>query len=227
MIENNLYTINERIEVASKLAGRNKEDITLLAVSKTKSNEAILDTYHLGLRSFGENKVQELVEKYHTLPKDINWHMIGHLQRNKVKYIAPFISCIHSVDSTRLAETINKEGIKNNRVISILIEINMANEESKFGIKPCELAEFLEYIKTLTNVRVDGLMTIAPNPSDPENNRVYFNDLYKLFVDNQAKKSDNVSMNVLSMGMSKDYMIAIQEGATIIRIGSDLFGSRS
>lgn len=226
MIKENYDLIKNNITSTCKKTNRKVDEVELLAVSKTKPMSDIMTLYDLGQRSFGENKVQELVEKYEGMPKDINWHMIGHLQRNKVKYIASFVNCIHSVDSVRLAETINKEAHKNSRIIDVLIEVNVASEESKFGLRIDDVVEFLDNISHLNNVNVRGLMTIPPNPKSPEENRMFFRSMYKLLVDINHEKRDNVNMNVLSMGMSKDYMIAIEEGATIIRVGSDLFGSR-
>lgn len=226
MLRDNLITIKDNIASSCSISGREVDTVELLAVSKTKAIPAIMEAYELGLRSFGENKVQELVSKYEEMPKDIKWHMIGHLQRNKVKYIAPFISCIHSVDSLRLAETIDKEAQKHNRIIDVLVEVNVSNEESKFGLRIDEVNNFLNSIYHLKNIQVTGLMTIAPNPHDQNENRPYFKELHKLFVDIKQEKRDNVNMNVLSMGMSKDYKIAIEEGSTVIRIGSNLFGSR-
>lgn len=226
MLTDNYNTAIDNINISSAKFNNSNLQATLLAVSKTRSVEEILTLYDLGVRDFGENQVQELVKKYEVLPKDIRWHMIGHLQRNKVKYIAPFIYCIHSVDSVRLAEEINKQGIKNNRIISILLEVNISHEESKFGINPASLNQFLDDITDLNNILLHGLMTVAPNTEQAEENRTYFKNMFKLYVDIQSKKRDNIDITVLSMGMSKDYTVAIEEGATIVRIGSDLFGDR-
>lgn len=201
--------------------------VTLLAVSKTRTIEEIQTLYDMGVRDFGENQVQELVKKYDALPKDIRWHMIGHLQRNKVKYIAPFIYCIHSVDSERLALEINKQALKYGRKISILIEINIGNESSKFGLKYDEINSFLPNLASFENIEINGFMTVAPYTVNPKENREYFQKMYELYVDNQKKKRDNVNIIELSMGMSNDYTIAIEEGATIVRVGTELFGQRS
>ena len=185
------------------------------------------EAYNLGVRVFGENKVQELADKYEVLPKDIHWHMIGHLQRNKVKYIIDKVDLIHSVDSVRLAETIEKEAAKHNLTANILIEVNVAKEESKFGIMPEELDEFIEKIAGFSHIQVKGLMTIAPFVEDPEENRPIFARLRKLSVDIAAKNVDNITMSILSMGMTNDYQVAIEEGATMVRVGTGIFGARN
>ncbi len=227
MLKEQLASVENEIKLACERSHRSREDVTLIAVSKTKPVETLQEAYDLGVRVFGENKVQELVDKYEVLPKDIEWHMIGHLQRNKVKYIIDKISCIHSVESLRLAETIEKEAAKHNRIIQILIEVNVAGEESKFGLTPDEVPSFVEEISKFPHLRVNGLMTIAPFVDDPEDNRPVFKALKKLSVDIEAKNIDNVSMNVLSMGMTNDYQVAIEEGATIVRVGTGIFGERN
>ena len=196
-------------------------------MSKTKPVETLEEAYNLGVRVFGENKVQELADKYEVLPKDIHWHMIGHLQRNKVKYIIDKVDLIHSVDSVRLAETIEKEAAKHNLTANILIEVNVAKEESKFGIMPEELDEFIEKIAGFSHIQVKGLMTIAPFVEDPEENRPIFARLRKLSVDIAAKNVDNITMSILSMGMTNDYQVAIEEGATMVRVGTGIFGARN
>ena len=196
-------------------------------MSKTKPVETLEEAYNLGVRVFGENKVQELADKYEVLPKDIHWHMIGHLQRNKVKYIIDKVDLIHSVDSVRLAETIEKEAAKHNLTANILIEVNVAKEESKFGIMPEELDEFIEKIAGFSHIQVKGLMTIAPFVEDPEENRPIFARLRKLSVDITAKNVDNITMSILSMGMTNDYQVAIEEGATMVRVGTGIFGARN
>ena len=160
------------------------------------------------------------------MPSDVKWHLIGHLQRNKVKYIAGKVAMIHSVDSYRLAEEINVQAKKNSCVIPILIEINIAGEDTKFGIKPEEAEELIREISELENVKVSGLMTIAPNVANPEENRAYFKAMKDLFVDISSKNIDNVEMKVLSMGMTNDYTVAVEEGATMIRVGTGIFGAR-
>ena len=215
-----------RIQAACARAGRRREEVTLIAVSKTKPKEMIEEAYGLGIRTFGENKVQELTEKQEALPKDIHWHMIGHLQTNKVKYILDKTELIHSVDSIKLAETIEKEAAKRNLISKILIEVNVAEEESKFGIKMEEVLPFIKKISIFPHIRICGLMTIAPFVENPEENRVIFANLHKLSVDITQKNIDNVKVNILSMGMTNDYEVAIEEGATMIRVGTGIFGKR-
>ena len=227
MIKENLISVENEIREACLRAGRRREDVTLIAVSKTKPVSDLEEAYALGVRVFGENKVQELADKYEVLPKDIEWHMIGHLQRNKVKYIIDKVALIHSVDSLRLAETIEKEAAKRNITVNILIEVNVAREESKFGLMPEELEEFIAKISDFSHIRVKGLMTIAPFVADSEENRVIFQRLHKLSVDIETKNVDNITMRVLSMGMTNDYAIAIEEGATMVRVGTGIFGARS
>ena len=185
------------------------------------------EIYAEGIRTFGENKVQELTEKYDQLPADIKWHMIGHLQRNKVKYIVGKVSLIHSVDSYRLAEEINIQAKKHQVTVPILIEVNVAGEDTKFGVRPVETLRLVEEIASLENVRIQGLMTIAPFVEDPEENRVHFRRLKQLSVDIDSKNIDNVHMEILSMGMTNDYMVAIEEGATMVRVGTGIFGARN
>lgn len=227
MLKENLKKVEENIEVACKKAGRKREEVTLIAVSKTKPVEMLQEIYDEGIRCFGENKVQELTEKMPVLPDDIKWHMIGHLQRNKVKYIAGKVALIHSVDTYRLAEEINIQAKKKNVTIPILIEVNIAEEESKFGTTAEDAILLVEEIAKLENVRIQGLMTIAPNVSDPEENRLYFRKIKQLSVDIRNKNIDNVSMDILSMGMTGDYMVAIEEGATMVRVGTGIFGERN
>lgn len=226
MLAEQLQDVEARIQAACARAGRRREEVTLIAVSKTKPKEMIEEAYGLGIRTFGENKVQELTEKQEALPKDIHWHMIGHLQTNKVKYILDKTELIHSVDSIKLAETIEKEAAKRNLISKILIEINVAEEESKFGIKMEEVLPFIEKISIFPHIRICGLMTIAPFVENPEENRVIFANLHKLSVDITQKNIDNVKVNILSMGMTNDYEVAIEEGATMIRVGTGIFGKR-
>ena len=201
--------------------------MTLIAVSKTKPVPVLQEAYDLGVRVFGENKVQELTEKYEVLPDDIRWHMIGHLQTNKVKYIIDKVDLIHSVDSMKLAETIEKEAAKKDLTVRILIEVNVAEEESKFGLKVDEVIPFIEKIATFPHLRVCGLMTIAPFVENPEENRPIFANLHKLSVDIEKKNIDNVNVSILSMGMTNDYEVAIEEGATMVRVGTGIFGARN
>ena len=226
MLKENLQEVEERIQAACRRAGRDRSEVTLVAVSKTKPVETLQEAYDLGVRVFGENKVQEIREKYEALPKDIEWHMIGHLQTNKVKYIVDKVKLIHSVDSLRLAEVIEKEAEKQNRIVDILLEVNVAEELSKFGLKTEEVLPLAEKITELSHIRLCGLMTIAPFVENPEKNRSIFADLHKLYVDIKRKNIDNGTVSILSMGMTNDYEVAIEEGATMVRIGTGIFGSR-
>ena len=225
-IKANLEEVQSRIAAACPRSGRSLQEITLIAVSKTKPVSLLQEAYEYGCRHFGENKVQELTQKDEQLPRDIQWHMIGHLQRNKVKYVVGRACLIHGVDSLRLAEEINKESLKKNLISSILIEVNMAKEESKFGVAKEDALELIKEIAKLPAVQVRGLMTIAPYVEDPEKNRQYFAGLRYLSVDIMEKNIDNVSMDILSMGMTGDYEVAIEEGATCIRVGTGIFGER-
>ena len=227
MIAENIRDVERRIVQACERSGRNPEEITLVAVSKTKPVEKLEEAYAAGKRVFGENKVQELVDKYEVMPKDIKWQMIGHLQRNKVKYIIDKVDLIHSVDSIRLVETIDREAAKKGIIANILLEVNMAKEESKFGLMPEEVMDFIDEVVRYQNVRVQGLMTIASFVDDPESNRKHFANLHKLLVDIRKKKVNNVTMNVLSMGMTNDFEVAIEEGATMVRVGTAIFGERN
>lgn len=226
MIRENLLKVEENMKAACERAGRKPEEVTLIAVSKTKPMEMIEEALACGKREFGENKAQEMKEKCDTLPKDIKWHFIGHLQTNKVKYVVGRAFLIHSVDSYHLAEAIEAESAKKNVISHVLIEVNVANEESKFGLKTDETLELVEKIALLPHIRIDGLMTIAPFVENPQMNRPVFRDLRKLSVDIKEKNIDNVSMNVLSMGMTNDYEVAIEEGATYVRVGTAIFGER-
>lgn len=227
MIAENLKNVEQKIQEACKRSGRDREEVTLIAVSKTKPAEKLLEAYNCGTRVFGENKVQELTEKYEELPKDIHWHMIGHLQRNKVKYIIDKAELIHSVDSLRLAEMIDKEAEKKGITAHILLEVNMAGEETKFGLKPEDVPEIVRDVSKFQNIQVDGLMTIAPFVADPEENRIHFANLRKLSVDIRKENVNNVNMSILSMGMTNDYEVAIEEGATMVRVGTGIFGERN
>ena len=226
MLQENFKQVEANIRKACERAGRDPKEVTLIAVSKTKPVEMLREAYDFGTRVFGENKVQEIVEKYDALPKDIHWHMIGHLQRNKVKYIIDKVDLIHSVDSVRLAETIEKEAGKHGITARILLEVNVAEEESKFGLKMDEVIPLAEKISQFSHVNLRGLMTIAPFVENPEKNRSIFADLHKLYVDIKRKNIDNGTVSILSMGMTNDYEVAIEEGATMVRIGTGIFGSR-
>ena len=226
MIQDNMKLVQKKIAEACDRSGRDLQEVTLIAVSKTKPVSALGEAYQSGMRDFGENKVQELVEKAEILPKDIRWHMIGHLQRNKVKYIVDKVYLIHSVDSLRLAEEISKEAVKKNVTVDILVEVNVAEEETKFGSTVEEASELVGQMAVLPGIRVNGLMTIAPYVENPEENRKYFSKLKQLAVDIEHKNIDNVSMRVLSMGMTGDYEVAVEEGASYVRVGTGIFGER-
>ncbi|SDX86466.1 YggS family pyridoxal phosphate-dependent enzyme [Lachnobacterium bovis] len=227
MLEQNLQDVQSKIESACKRAGREPKEVTLIAVSKTKPEEMLQTIYDCGVRDFGENKVQELTRKIEALPNDIKWHMIGHLQTNKVKYIVGSVELIHSVDSIHLAKEISKQSVKKDVVSHILIEVNVAEEESKFGLKTDEVLSVIKEISKLPNLKIDGLMTIAPYVINPEDNRNFFRRIKQLAVDISEQNIDNVSMNILSMGMTGDYEVAIEEGATIVRVGTGIFGERN
>lgn len=222
----NYLAVEEKVKEACRRAGRNRDEVTLIAVSKTKPMSMIEELLPLGVVDFGENKVQELTAKEEALPSGIHWHMIGHLQRNKVKYIVDKACLIHSVDSLRLAETVSQEAEKKGVTANILIEVNVAGEDSKFGVSPDETAALAEAISKLPNIAVKGLMTIAPFVENAEENREVFRNLRKLSVDIEEKKFNNVTMAVLSMGMTGDYEVAIEEGATMVRVGTGIFGER-
>lgn len=227
MVAENLAQVQKNIEESCGNVNRDPGEVTLIAVSKTKPVEMLREAYDAGARVFGENKVQEIVDKYDHMPSDVKWHMIGHLQRNKVKYIVDKVAMIHSVDSFRLAETIEKEAAKKNVTVPILIEVNVAQEESKYGLKPEEVLPFIEEIADFSHIQIKGLMTIAPYVENAEENREIFRELKKLSVDIAAKNINNVIMSVLSMGMTGDYMVAVQEGATMVRVGTGIFGARN
>lgn len=226
MIKEELQKVEQNIQEACRRAGRKRDEITLIAVSKTKPVPVLQEAYDLGVRVFGENKVQELTQKYEVMPQDIHWHMIGHLQTNKVKYVIDKADLIHSVDSYKLAQTIEKEAAKINGTARILVEVNVAQEESKFGLIIKEVLPFIEKIAVFPHIKVCGLMTIAPYTEKPEQNRWIFADLHKLSVDIRSKNIDNVNVGILSMGMTNDYVVAIEEGATVVRVGTGIFGAR-
>lgn len=225
-INENLKEVEEKIKKACMRAGRERSEVTLIAVSKTKPVEMIEKAAEHGIINFGENKVQELTDKIPKFPDSLRWHMIGHLQRNKVKYLIGKTALIHSVDSLRLAEQINEESKKAGLVTDILIEVNAANEETKFGISTDNALPLIEEVSKMPYIKVCGLMTIAPYVENQEENRKYFQELGKLKVDIGNKNIDNVSMDILSMGMTNDYEVAIEEGATHVRVGTGIFGAR-
>ena len=226
MITENLQKVEERICSACARAGRDRSSVTLVAVSKTKPNEMIMEAYNAGIRQFGENRPQEMRDKCAALPTDISWHMIGRLQRNKVKYVVGHADLIHSVDSFKLAQAISEEAVKKGVTARVLVEVNMAGEESKGGVSPAEATDLVREIAGLPNMEVRGLMTIAPLTQDPEDNRRYFAGLRDLCIDIAQKNIDNTYMCELSMGMTGDYEVAIEEGATFVRVGTGIFGER-
>lgn len=227
MVKENYEIVREEVVKTAKDCGRNPNDITLIAVSKTKPLENIEELISIGVRDFGENKVQELCDKYEHVSTPVRFHLIGHLQTNKVKYVVDKSCLIHSVDSIRLAKEIQKVAAKKQIIAQILIEVNLAKEESKFGLYLEDVIPFLEEISHYSNIHVNGLMTIAPFVENSEENREYFRSLKQLSLDIISKNIDNIDMNVLSMGMTNDYKVAIEEGATMVRVGTAIFGTRS
>jgi len=227
MIKENLKAVEANICAACERAGRDRSEVTLIAVSKTKPIEDLMEAYDAGIRVFGENKVQELVGKMDQMPKDIHWHMIGHLQKNKVKYIVGRVDLIHGVDNEELAEEINKRAEKAGVVQDILIEVNIASEDTKFGVAPDKVKDLYVNIQKLPYVNVRGLMCIAPNVDLPEKNRQHFVNLHKIYVDIMGLLGHNNRVDVMSMGMTGDYQVAIEEGATMVRVGTGIFGSRN
>jgi pyridoxal phosphate enzyme (YggS family) len=246
-MKENIQDVEQRIQAACNRAGRNRSEVTLIAVSKTKPNEMLQEAYHLGMRHFGENKVQELVQKYEDLNEyfeNAHWHLIGHLQRNKVKYIVDKTVLIHSVDSLRLAEQIEEEAAKRTLICDILIEVNIAGEDTKFGVNTEEVFPLINKIGKLPHVRVRGLMAVAPYVENAEKNRMHFTKLRELYVDIKSKNIDNIGdgnisntddsnlnrmlehFDILSMGMTGDFEVAIEEGATMVRVGTGIFGER-
>ncbi len=225
-IKENIESINAKIQAACDRSCRKREDVLFLVVSKTIDVPRIKEAVECGMTSLGENKVQEIMDKYEPMGEGINWHLIGHLQTNKVKYIVDKVVLIHSVDSVKLAEEISKRAVAKGVNANILLELNMADEESKFGIKPEECENMVREISILPNITIKGLMTVAPAVENPEENRKYFRQMKQLLVDINSKKIDNVNMTELSMGMTGDYEVAIEEGATIVRIGTGVFGAR-
>ena len=227
MIQTNLKEVEQNILDTCKKCGRNRDEITLIAVSKTKPVTLLEEAYQAGVRDFGENKVQEMCEKFEVMNKDIRWHMIGHLQTNKVKYLIGKTTLIHSVDSYKLACEIEKQAAKHDCIMDILIEVNIAEEESKFGLAEEEVIHLVKKVAQLPHIRIKGLMTVAPYVVDSEENRPFFRKIKQLSVDINNQNIDNVSMNILSMGMTGDYMVAIEEGATMVRVGTGIFGERN
>ncbi|WP_408070875.1 YggS family pyridoxal phosphate-dependent enzyme [Butyrivibrio sp. JL13D10] len=225
-IKENLLEVEKNIQAACKRAGRNRDEVTLIAVSKTKPVSDIREAMDCGITVFGENKVQEIRDKTEEIKEPLHWHMIGHLQTNKVKYLPGKVDMIHSVDKLSLAEEIEKQSAKNDLVMDVLCEVNMAGEDTKFGLTPEETPEFVKKIAAFPHVRVRGLMTIAPYTEDPESNRVYFKGLYELMEALKKENIEGTQLDTLSMGMTGDYEVAIEEGATFVRVGTGIFGER-
>ena len=226
-ITENLSMVESKIAAACKRAGRERDEVKLIAVSKTQPVEAIREAIEYGINSFGENRVQELREKTEIIKDNLDWHLIGHLQTNKVKYVVGKVSLIHSLENIRLAEALDKEATKLGITVDVLAEINVAKEASKFGVNPEDAENFIREVSKFPNINIKGLMTVAPYTDISEENRKYFRQLKKIMVDLNSKNIHNVSMNVLSMGMTGDYEVAIEEGATLVRVGTGIFGSRN
>lgn len=224
-VKENLDIIKEKIENAAKKRGVSADDITLVAVTKTYPAEVINEAIKCGVCDIGENKVQEIIQKYDFVDP-VRWHLIGHLQTNKVKYIIDKVHMIHSVDSIKLMEEINTQAKKHDKVMNILIQVNISGEESKFGISPSELDQMLNRAEELENIKVCGLMTIMPKVDNPVSNRLHFVNINRIYIDISKKKYNNISMEYLSMGMSGDFEVAIEEGSNMVRIGSAIFGQR-
>lgn len=225
-IEKNLDSILKNIRQACLASKRIEEDITLIAVTKTVDVDVMIEARKLELLNFGENKPQELVRKFEFFGEETRWHMIGHLQRNKVKYIIDKVELIHSLDNIRLAQEIQKQSEKYDKITDVLIEINIGNEISKHGINPDDLFEFVRQMDEFGNIRIKGLMTVAPYKANVEDVRPYMKKMKTLFDKLGEIKASNIDVDTLSMGMSNDYVIAIEEGATMVRIGSAIFGDR-
>lgn len=222
----NLHQVREMIREAAIRAGRNPADVSLIAVSKTVPVDVLRETVEAGILTFGENRVQELTEKYPQLPPEINWHLIGHLQTNKVKYIVDKVALIHSLDRFPLAEEINRRGEQKGQIINTLVQVNVAGEDTKFGLPPGEVKGFVEEVSCLPFVRICGLMTIAPYVTNPEEVRPVFRELRIQANKFSEDKVRGFAGNLLSMGMSGDFTVAIEEGANLVRIGSKIFGAR-
>ena len=225
-IKNNLEIINGKIKKAALKANRNPEEIKLVAVTKTATIEQIKEAISAGVKIIGENKVQEAKEKYQILSADIEWHLVGHLQTNKAKYAVEIFDCTHSVDSIKLAQEINKRSFQFGKIMDVLVEVNVSGEETKYGIKPEEVEPFIKKISEFPRIRVRGLMTIVPIVEDKEEVRPYFRKLRELSEKIKSKNIENVKMDYLSMGMTEDFEIAIEEGANMVRIGRGIFGFR-
>lgn len=225
-IYENCEKIKIKIKDAAQRSGRNPEDIKLVAVSKTVDADRIIKAAEWGMMDFGENRVQELCDKFETIHMKYNWHLIGHLQTNKVKYLIDKVCLIHSLDRLELAQEIQKRAEKAGRQVEVLVQVNIAAEDSKFGISPEKTLGFVREISKMGNIRTRGLMTIAPQAENAEDIRWVFSGLRKLLIDIRQENIDNIDMDYLSMGMSNDFEVAIEEGSNIIRVGTAIFGKR-
>lgn len=226
-VNKNIEEVEEKINEACKRTNRDRKDINLIAVTKTISVDTISEAIELGMKDIGENKVQEITQKYDLLNNnDLTWHMIGHLQTNKVKYIIDKIDLIHSLDRKSLAKELNKRAKKIDKVINVLLQVNIAEEESKFGLKKENVIDFIDFLKDYPYIKVKGLMVIAPYDEEPENIRHVFKESKTLFEEIKKKELSHIEMKYLSMGMTNDFEIAIEEGANIIRVGTGIFGKR-
>lgn len=226
MLSENLEAVRKNIYESAIAAGTPPDEVTLIAVTKTHGPELINEVIDLGVTDIGENKVQEILEKYDKV-KPVRWHLIGHLQTNKVKYIIDKVHMIHSVDSIKLMNEIERQAVKHDVDMKILIQVNISGEETKFGIRPEEIDEILTHASTLTRVKIYGFMTIAPKIDGDMSNRLHFDNIRRIYLDIQSKKYDNVIMQYLSMGMSGDYQSAIESGSNMVRVGSAIFGERN
>lgn len=226
MIKENIAVVRKRVLDAASRCGRKPWDIILVGVTKTIGTDKIIEAIDAGLTDLGENRVQEFCDKYDNIDRECRWHLIGHLQTNKVKYLIGKIKMIHSVDRYELAREIQKQAGQTGYYVDVLVQVNVAGEESKYGIHPSETFDFLHELSRMKNIRVKGLMTIAPLVENPEEVRYVFRELNKIFIDIKRKNIDNIDMAFLSMGMSNDFEIAIEEGSNMVRIGSAIFGAR-
>jgi len=226
LIKENCEKVRQRVRDAALRAGRNPDDIHNIDISKTVDVDRIKAAIDCGITDLGENRVQELVEKFDKIDVKCNWHLIGHLQTNKVKYIIDRVKMIHSLDSLELAEEIQKRAEKAGRCVDVLVQVNVSSEKTKFGVKQEETLELVRKLSRMGNIKVKGLMTIAPLAEDPESVRWVFSGLRKLFIDIKKENIDNIDMDYLSMGMSNDFEVAIEEGANMVRIGTAIFGKR-
>jgi len=225
-IKSNIEEVRKRVEKAALKSGRNPGDIKIIGVTKTVDTDRIMKAIDAGIVDLGENRVQELLEKYDKINRECRWHLIGHLQTNKVKYIIDKVSLIHSVDRIELVQEIQKRAEKIGRIVDVLVQVNVAEEESKFGIRTSEALDFVKEVSRFENIKVRGLMTIAPLVENPETVRYVFRELRKLLIDIRQENIDNINMDFLSMGMSNDFEIAVEEGSNMIRVGTAIFGRR-